>query len=152
MFIEEFILTSLKIMRGSVSAITPGGEIIVQDDDEGVELSCDILRTSVAPPPQLTPGDIVLYVRDETRISGYILGLIQKYSPQAENPAPGPRLTEKSQLAQTLKIEAEEKIELRCGKSSITMDKEGKVVIKGANLTSRASRINKIKGGAVQIN
>lgn len=47
---------------------------------------------------------------------------------------------------------AKEEIVLRCGKGSITLKKDGKVVIRGTNLISRASVTNKIKGGAVQIN
>lgn len=152
MFIEEFVLTNLKITRGHILAITREGKIIVQDETEGFELSCDFLRTSTAPPPQLTLGDAVLYARDETGMRGYILGLIEKYLPETGNPPDKFLLDGKSKSLQEIKIEAEEKIELRCGQSSITMNKEGKVVIKGANLTSRASRINKIKGGAVRIN
>lgn len=47
---------------------------------------------------------------------------------------------------------AEMEIELRCGNSSLIMRKDGKVVIKGTQLTSRASRENKIKGAVVIIN
>ncbi len=49
-------------------------------------------------------------------------------------------------------FEAREEIILRCGQGSITLKKDGKVIIKGINLISRASEINKIRGGAVQIN
>ena len=49
-------------------------------------------------------------------------------------------------------FDAQEEIELRCGKSSITLTRAGKVLIRGAYLLSRSSGINKIKGGAVQIN
>jgi len=47
---------------------------------------------------------------------------------------------------------AKKEIELRCGKSSLIMKKDGKVVIRGTQLVSRASRLNKIKGAAVKIN
>jgi hypothetical protein len=49
-------------------------------------------------------------------------------------------------------FDAEKEIELRCGKSSLIMKRDGKVVIKGTELVSRASGVNKIKGAAVQIN
>lgn len=49
-------------------------------------------------------------------------------------------------------LEAREEIELRCGKSSITLTKAGKVLIRGAYLLSRSSGVNRIKGGSVQIN
>lgn len=51
-----------------------------------------------------------------------------------------------------LEFSAERDIVLRCGKASITLTREGKVLIKGAYLSSRSSGVNRIKGGSVQIN
>ena len=51
-----------------------------------------------------------------------------------------------------LVLEADREIELRCGKSSITLTREGKVILKGVNIVSRASGTNKIKGASVNIN
>lgn len=51
-----------------------------------------------------------------------------------------------------LEFSAEREIVLRCGKASITLSREGKVLIKGAYLSSRSSGVNRIKGGSVQIN
>lgn len=47
---------------------------------------------------------------------------------------------------------AKNEIVLRCGKSSITLTRAGKVIIRGAYLLSRSSGANRIKGGSVQIN
>jgi hypothetical protein len=49
-------------------------------------------------------------------------------------------------------IDAEEEIMLRCGKSSVILRKDGKIVIKGAQILSRASETQKIKGASVRIN
>jgi len=49
-------------------------------------------------------------------------------------------------------IKAEKEIVLRCGKSSITLTKAGKIIIRGAYLLSRSSGVNRIKGGSVHIN
>lgn len=51
-----------------------------------------------------------------------------------------------------LVFEAGEEITIACGKSSITLRRDGRVVIKGTELVSRASATNKIKGATVQIN
>lgn len=51
-----------------------------------------------------------------------------------------------------IQIDARDEIELKCGKSSILMRKDGKIVLKGMELTSRALKTNKIKGGSVSIN
>lgn len=49
-------------------------------------------------------------------------------------------------------IEADREILLRCGKGQIHIRADGTVVVRGTRLLSRSSGVNKIKGGAVQIN
>jgi hypothetical protein len=49
-------------------------------------------------------------------------------------------------------IEADEEIELKCGQGSITIRKDGKIVVKGTNLLSRSSGPNRIKGGSISLN
>ena len=49
-------------------------------------------------------------------------------------------------------LEAEKEIVLRCGKASIILRRDGKVIIKGTHLVNRSSGSNKIKGASVQIN
>jgi hypothetical protein len=49
-------------------------------------------------------------------------------------------------------IEGQDEIVLSCGKASITLRRNGKVLIKGVQLESSAAGVNRIKGGSVQIN
>jgi len=49
-------------------------------------------------------------------------------------------------------IAAGSEIALVCGKSSIVLTSDGKIVIKGANLLSRSSGGNRIRGATVQLN
>jgi hypothetical protein len=49
-------------------------------------------------------------------------------------------------------LTGEEEVELRCGEASILLKKDGKLVIRGAYVETRAKGTNRIKGGAVQIN
>lgn len=51
-----------------------------------------------------------------------------------------------------LLLTGEKEIVLRCGKATVTLTREGKVLIKGAYLLSRSSGVNRIKGGSVEIN
>ena len=53
---------------------------------------------------------------------------------------------------ETLVFDAKKEIVLRCGKGSITLRADGKIVVKGTQLISRASGANKIKGARVNIN
>jgi Domain of unknown function (DUF6484) len=49
-------------------------------------------------------------------------------------------------------VRAKEQLELRCGKASITLTRAGKVLIQGSYVLTRSTGVNRVKGGAVQIN
>lgn len=49
-------------------------------------------------------------------------------------------------------LTAQRELVLRCGKASVALSADGKVVIKGAKLLSTASGLHRIRGGSVQIN
>ena len=49
-------------------------------------------------------------------------------------------------------VSAKQQLVLRCGKASITLTEAGKVLIEGAYVLSRSTGVNRIKGGAIQIN
>jgi hypothetical protein len=49
-------------------------------------------------------------------------------------------------------FDAKKEIVLRCGKGSITVRADGKIVVKGTNLLSRSSGPQRIKGASVNIN
>lgn len=62
--------------------------------------------------------------------------------PQVDVDADGRRLT----------LSVKEQLVLRCGQASITLTAAGKVLIQGTYVSSRASGVNRIKGGSVQLN
>ncbi len=49
-------------------------------------------------------------------------------------------------------LAAKDEIEIKCGKGSIALYKDGKIVIRGTRLLSRSSGSNRIKGASVNIN
>jgi hypothetical protein len=49
-------------------------------------------------------------------------------------------------------IEGVDEIELRCGEASITLRRNGKIILKGTFLESSSKGVNRIKGGAIKIN
>jgi len=49
-------------------------------------------------------------------------------------------------------FEAKEQIVLKCGESSITLTKSGKILIRGKYLLNRSTGVNRIMGGSVQVN
>lgn len=53
---------------------------------------------------------------------------------------------------ETVRIAAGERIELRVGKASIVMEKDGHITIRGTYLVSHASAANRIRGGSINLN
>ena len=53
---------------------------------------------------------------------------------------------------ETLTLDAEKELVIRCGNASITLTSDGKVVISGTYLLSRSKGANRIMGGSVQLN
>jgi hypothetical protein len=54
--------------------------------------------------------------------------------------------------AHDLELVADRQITLRCGKSSIILTQDGRIVIRGEHVLSRATSVNRIRGGTVQLN
>ena len=84
-----------------------------------------------------------------------ILGLIQNAT--SEKQVSMPETSEGQSLdvqldGDRLTLSAEHEIVLKCGKSSITLTRAGKIIVKGAYLSNHATGVNRIKGGSVQIN
>lgn len=53
---------------------------------------------------------------------------------------------------ETVRVEAGQRLELRCGDARIVLSADGKVLIHGMQVVSRAEGQNRIRGGSVQIN
>jgi hypothetical protein len=49
-------------------------------------------------------------------------------------------------------LDANDEIVLRCGEASITLRRNGRVVIRGTYVETRSRGVNRVKGGSVQIN
>jgi hypothetical protein len=65
---------------------------------------------------------------------------------------PEPRAVQVDMDGERIVFTGRKEIVLKCGKASITLTRAGKVLLRGAYLSSRSSGVNRIKGGAVQIN
>jgi hypothetical protein len=71
---------------------------------------------------------------------------------QAEPAATGSEIVPVQVDGKRLHIEGQEEVVLSCGNSSITLTKAGKIIIRGKYLVSRATGVNRILGGSVQVN
>ena len=63
-----------------------------------------------------------------------------------------PEAVEVQADGQRVVVSAKSQLVLRCGKASMTLTSAGKVLIEGSYVLSRSTGVNRVKGGAVQIN
>ena len=49
-------------------------------------------------------------------------------------------------------LEGDNEVVLRCGEASITLRRDGKVILRGAYIETTATGLNRIRGGSVKIN
>lgn len=70
----------------------------------------------------------------------------------AQASAPSVPIEPPARLAADLLIESHNSLTLRCGKSSITLHANGKIVLRGEYILSDAEGVNRIAGGQIELN
>ena len=95
-----------------------------------------------------TGREVALLFEDGDRTRPLIIGRI--IEPARQDPTARPATVIRD--GETVKVTAEERIELRVGKSVIIMEKDGHITIRGTHLVSHASASNRIRGGSVNLN
>jgi hypothetical protein len=108
-------------------------------------------RTIVERPSVVVPGREVLLLferGDPTR--PIVVGLLQQGCAEGELPTGTP--VEAHVDGNRVEIEGNDEIVLRCGKAAIVLRRNGRVMIHGTYVETRAKGTNRIKGGWVLIN
>jgi len=102
---------------------------------------------------------VVLLFKNGDARRPFLMGLIQEPSPTPlfdellANPTPVLRRPVEARVdGQRVTIEGQDEVVIRCGAASITLRRNGKVVIKGTQLETSATGTHRIKGGSVDIN
>jgi len=128
-----------RIVEGRITAVLPDGRAKLVTR-AGATLSCrcpqhvsiDWLRAAVAVGP----------VEAEASTNGRT-GTIWCLLPGSEHRAVAP---------DTLHLAARESLKIACGESTLSLDKEGTVRLRGRDVTTRGSRVTRLQGGTVRIN
>lgn len=72
---------------------------------------------------------------------------------QQVNIAPAPTtISVDNDAEEIVDIEGKEQVVIRCGRASITLTRSGKILLRGAYISSRSSGANRIKGGSIHLN
>lgn len=78
-----------------------------------------------------------------------VVGLLHDRMPSA---APVAAPVEVEADGRRVEVEAADELVLRCGQASLVLRRNGRVIIRGTYVETRAKGVNRIKGGSVQIN
>jgi hypothetical protein len=127
---------------GRVVKLTASGEVLV--DYAGNRIGPIRARVAVNDCFEEPDQAVLLVFEDGDPTLPIIAGVIKDRVGDAQ-PARTP-------LKDKLVLESKSELTLVCGQSSITLRKDGRVMVKGAELMSRASGTNKIRGASVKIN
>jgi len=107
--------------------------------------------------PRHRGRDVLVVFQDGDRGKPIIIGLLEEplesmvEMTAATNETPD-RKRELRIDGKRVVIEADDEIELKCGQGSITIRKDGKIVVKGTNVLTHATGPNRVRGGSVSLN
>lgn len=136
------------IVLGQLIGLADDGGFLVQFPGNSTEQPVRALAVVEIGKRQIGNPVALSFVDGDIR-QPLILGFIQTI---ANAPKIADDSVEVQQDGKRLVIVAEDELVLKCGESTITLTKAGKITIRGKQLLSRAEGVNRIKGGAVQIN
>jgi hypothetical protein len=134
---------------GSLLGVNPDGSpLVAYEGCPSAWLPARWAVTGTADLEQLATAQapVVLVFENGDATQPIVVGVVQQPAPKKA------RRGKKTDAQRHVHLEAEEELTIRCGKGAITIRADGKILIHGSNVTSRATQTNRIKGGAVRIN
>ena len=111
----------------------------------------DTLPRQHRPGPGVPEQEVVLLIDPRPARPPVILGFLTPLDRTTSAPA-GVRALDARVDGKRVEIEGQDEIVLRCGKASIVLRRNGRVVIRGIDVETRAAGVNRVKGGSVLIN
>jgi hypothetical protein len=94
--------------------------------------------------------DAILLFEESDPARPIVMGFLRS-GPLPASPARHPCI-EADVDGRRVRVVAKDEIVLECGKSSITMRRNGKVIVRGTHVETSSEGTNRIKGGQVKIN
>jgi hypothetical protein len=127
------------IVRGTLLGFTQVGAPLVAL--RGLQLQA---RTCISLGTNDVGKEVLAVFESHNPETPIVLGVIRPETPED--------LIQISVDGRSITVRAEEHIALKCGRASITLHRDGKIVIRGAYVVSHASGVNRIRGGSVELN
>ncbi len=131
-------------LTGRVTGLAPSGKAFVQLEGH---LSGPIEARSLVPLATIgSAAEVLVQITSDVAAVPVIMGVLD---PETTSDL---TVVDSSGISTSLELTAERELTLRCGKASITLTKEGKIILRGTYISSRSSGPNRIKGGSVHLN
>ncbi len=145
-------LTIAGVRRGRVVALDEAGKVFVSVEGIGSAVAALLgtkidertLRTALD-----TRQDVFMLFEDGDPARPVIVGIAQG---TAVAQAVSPLLVEADADGRRVKVVAKDELVFQCGKASITIRRNGKVIVRGTDIETRAEGTNRVRGGQVRIN
>ena len=144
------------LLIGVLTQVDPNGEGRIAFDS--LSVNAPLLARSVVPMTRQEVGrQVCLMFEKGDWTKPVVLGFLQAkvtQEPESDVGQSGDktRPIEARIDGERIVLEGHKEIVLRCGKASITLTQDGRVLVRGTYLSSRSSGPNLIKGGSVQLN
>lgn len=140
---------------GTVSAIDPSGCALVDylENADGPQPARTTVQVQSS--AEIVGAQVLLAFEGADPTRPVIVGVLHERLVCEPLVAPAPPAARPLDVVvdgRHVQLEAQEELQLRCGKGSITLTKDGRIVAKGTDIVSRAARSQKIKGASVNIN
>ena len=154
--LPQAMFDATSVHLATIVALTEAGEIQVQLDPGGptvlarlaVAATRERIDTAIAQCQQT----VVVFEHGDRR-RPIIIGFIEPVPPSpVAPPAEAVQVVEADVDGKRVRVTAQDEIVLQCGSASVTLRRNGRVLIRGTYVETRSDGTNRIKGGQVQIN
>jgi hypothetical protein len=162
---KETALTTLPVRADTVRSTPVQLATVVSLADDGApalqvgsgpvvraRLAVAVTRERLETAVVLAQQAVVLFENDDPS-KPIIIGFIEVPTPTAPLQEPEePRFIEADVDGRRVRITAQDEVVLQCGSASVTLRRNGRVIIRGTYVETHSEGTNRIKGGQVQIN
>lgn len=151
--LPETMFDASSVHLATIVSLTDEGEIQVQLDPGGpavtARLAVAVNRERIGIAIAQCQQTVVVFENGD-RAKPIIIGFIETI--EATPPATDVQVIEADVDGKRVRVTAQDEIVLQCGSASVTLRRNGRVVIRGTYVETRSEGTNRIKGGQVQIN
>ena len=161
--VSEYRVAAGEIIIGTLVGLNDNGQALVDFAQNPDSTPLAAMSTTIVTQQQVSRQVALLFNQGDLK-QPIIMGLIHSPLQAMLENFGQHNETEKIELAGDLNIddvkvagnkvtfEAQDEMVFKCGESSITLTKAGKIMIRGKYLLNRSSGVNRIMGGSVQVN